>query len=132
MASEQGEGMSKAVSKLAALMSPARFVLRKRPLICLLLLASTTCGSRSGDVCEPADRKLDGCVERFLEEGRGAVFFNVPLDTSKWHQGCLTSFDRCAAQCVLAASCDGIQRGLSSTDPNNDEPAFHGCLAACE
>lgn len=124
--------MSKRVSKLAALMSPARFVSSKRTLNCLLMLASTTCASSSGDVCQRADRKLDGCVDRFAEEERGAVFFSVPLDTSTWHRGCQTSFDRCAAQCVLSASCDAIQRGLSSTDPNDAEPAFHGCLAACE
>jgi len=107
-------------------------VSNQRALACLLVLASTTCASSSEDVCQRADRKLDGCVDRSAEEGRGPVFFHVPLDTSTWHRGCQTSFDRCAAQCVLSASCDAIQLGLTDTDPNSHEPSFDGCLAACE
>lgn len=95
-----------------------------------LLLVSTTCGTTPGDMCALADVRLDDCA--WDEEG-GFVFFSVPLDTSTWQDGCQTAFERCAARCVLAASsCQGIQTGMSSTEPNNHEPSFGGCLFACK
>ena len=98
-------------------------------LLFLCLLPLSSCGSDPGDVCERAERKMKRCYRDASE--RDPAFSTLPLSTSNWNRGCPSSFDRCAAKCILGTSCEGIRRGSSSTDPENDEPPFDGCVEAC-
>ena len=98
--------------------------------ILVVTMLVSACGGTAESVCKLAHEKLEECRVEAQPNTIGAIL--VPLELT---DDC-TAQNRCAAECVMPASCGAISYVIrGSTDPNEPPPAgagtFQGCLYSC-